>query len=109
MKKYIALVSLLSPLSVFAIVSVQDFLISGLLLLNQLIYVAFSAALLVFIWGLARFIFHIGGENSSIDGKNLMVWGVIALFVISSIWGIVGFLQQSLFGVGWFSFSIFGP
>ncbi|MEK7514584.1 MAG: hypothetical protein AAB587_02070 [Patescibacteria group bacterium] len=108
MKKYIAFTSAFFPLSAFAISSIQEFLILGLIQLNNLIYVAFAAALLTFIWGLARFILHIGGDKSLEEGKRLMGWGVITLFIISSIWGIVGFLQQSLFGVGWFSFSLFG-
>ncbi|MDB5194387.1 MAG: protein of unknown function with transrane region [Parcubacteria group bacterium] len=52
-----------------------------------------ALALLVFLWGLAQFIFEGGSEKSIESGRNRMVWGVIALFVIFSVWGIVSLLR----------------
>jgi hypothetical protein len=64
---------------------------------NALIPVAFAAALLFFFWGLAQYIW--GGAEEKEKGRNLMIWGVVALFIMASIWGIVGVLQ-STFNVG---------
>jgi len=51
-------------------------------------------ALLIFIWGLIKFIFRVGGgdEKAVQEGKKLMIWGLIALFIMISIWGILRFL-----------------
>lgn len=67
-------------------------------LVRQLITVAFGAALLAFVWGIAKFInAQSKGDQKGIDnGKELMKWGVIALFVLVSVWGIVAFIQREL-------------
>lgn len=54
-----------------------------------------SLALLGFFWGLAKYIFSQGNETSKIEGKKVMVYGLIALFVMFSVWGIIGFFQRS--------------
>lgn len=55
-------------------------------------------AMLLFLWGIARFMFSGGDEKVLADTKRLMVWGIIALFFMVSVWGIVKVLQQDLFG-----------
>ena len=62
-----------------------------------------AVALLVFLWGLARFILNAGSEDKVSEGKQLMIWGVIALFVLVSVWGIISLFHSDLFG-GTFSF-----
>lgn len=56
------------------------------------ILVAF--AFLVFVWGLVVFISHSGDDKVREEGKNRIVWGVVALFVITAIWGILALLQK---------------
>lgn len=61
-----------------------------------------AAALLVFFWGLVKFVFQLGGDEKAVeDGKRIMKWGLIALFVMVSVWGIVKFAQKA--------FNIPGP
>ena len=67
-------------------------------LLDLLIPIAITIALLFFIWGLAMFILASGDEEKRKEGKQRMIWGVIALFIIVSVWGIVAFLAN-VFGV----------
>ncbi|PIP55932.1 MAG: hypothetical protein CO183_01235 [Candidatus Zambryskibacteria bacterium CG_4_9_14_3_um_filter_42_9] len=66
-------------------------------LLNPLIGVTVALALLGFFWGLVLFIFHVGGDEKAVNqGKRIMGWGLVALFVIVSVWGIVGFMQNAV-------------
>lgn len=65
---------------------------------NLLIPIMIAAGLLVFFWGVARVIGSGGNEDAVQDGKHLMFWGVIALFVMLSFWGIVSFLFGDIFG-----------
>ena len=65
-------------------------------LIDTAIPVLVSAAVLVFFWGLAKFIRNSGNEKSHTDGRNLMIWGVIGLFVMVTVWGLVRFTQSSL-------------
>lgn len=65
-------------------------------LVYLLIPVVASLSLLVFFWGLTKFIMSAGSQTAVKDGKNLMIWGTIALFVMVSIWGIIRFAQGDL-------------
>lgn len=51
----------------------------------------FILALLFFFWGVAKYIWSEGQGKA--EGKQIMIWGVVALFVMSSVWGIVKFIQ----------------
>ena len=53
-----------------------------------------AIALLVFFWGLVKFIF--AGAEAKDEGKTLMIWGIVALFVMVSVWGLVRFIGSAL-------------
>jgi hypothetical protein len=55
-----------------------------------------ALALLAFFWGLMKAIF--GGPKGVEEGRNLMIWGVVALFVMVSVWGLVRFVGNA-FGI----------
>lgn len=65
-------------------------------ILNPLIVLVAGIALLVFFKGLVSFIAKAGDDKAHKDGRNLMVWGLIALFVMVSILGIVRLMQDDL-------------
>lgn len=62
-------------------------------IIGTLIPIAFSLAVLFFFWGVAKFIFASGSGKD--EGKKIMVWGVVAIFVMSSVWGIVAFVSDT--------------
>ena len=62
-------------------------------LLSGVPVVIFGIALVFFLWGLAKFILVAGDEKKIQEGKNLMIWGIVAIFVMVSIWGIIRALQ----------------
>lgn len=65
---------------------------------NTIIRILFGLALIYFFWGTAQFVLHAGDSKTREDGKQRMVWGVIALFVMFSIYGIIAWIGV-LFGV----------
>jgi hypothetical protein len=66
-------------------------------LILMTIPVVASLALLVFFWGLVKFIWNVSGDEKAItEGKSLMIWGIIALFVLVSIWGILRFMSAEV-------------
>lgn len=67
--------------------------------LDAVVPIVITLALIYFIWGLAEYILAAGDPEKKSEGKTRMIYGVIALFVIVSIWGLVGFLGNVL-GVG---------
>jgi hypothetical protein len=56
-------------------------------------------AFLVFSWGIAKFILSAGDEKEIAKGKQFMIWGIIAIFVLVSFMGILNFLSDQ-FGFG---------
>lgn len=51
----------------------------------------YAIAFLFFLFGVARFFFSDSEENRE-KGKKFALWGIIAFFVLSSVWGIVKLL-----------------
>ncbi|MBX4206553.1 hypothetical protein KW784_02085 [Candidatus Parcubacteria bacterium] len=49
-----------------------------------------ALALLAFFYGLVKLIW--GGAEAVKEGKSLMLWGIVALFVMVSVWGLVRFI-----------------
>ena len=86
------------PLTSFAALGgLQQFFEDVGSLVDYLIILLVGIAVLVFFWGLVRFIFKAGDEKAKDEGKRLMIWGIIALFVMVSVWGLVKFIQDQLF------------
>lgn len=56
-------------------------------------------ALLAFFWGLVKYIFAAGEEDKKSEGIRLMIGGIIAIFVIVSVAGIVAWIGGNL-GIG---------
>lgn len=65
-------------------------------LLNTAVAVLLVAAVAVFFLGLIGFIFSAGNDEGRKKGIQRMIWGIIALFVFASIWGLVAFLQNTI-------------
>jgi len=68
------------------------------MIVGILIAIAFAAALLFFFWGVAMYIRSSADEDAKTEGRRIMIGGVIGIFVIASIWGIVWFLRTQ-FGI----------
>ena len=66
------------------------------IIVQKLIPLAFGIAILGFFWGLAKYIFSAGNEESKVDGKKIMLYGLIAIFVMASVFGIVRLAQNTL-------------
>lgn len=63
-------------------------------IIDLLIPIVFALAMLFFFWGLAMYIF--GKEHDKEQAKKTMVWGVIALFVMAAVWGLVRFISTAV-------------
>jgi hypothetical protein len=48
-----------------------------------------TLAFIYFMWGMAQFILNAGDAKLREEGKQRIIWGIIALFVIMSIYGIL--------------------
>ncbi len=70
-------------------------------IVNLLVIIAVGCAFLFFFWNLATFILNTGGGKEGLDeAKKKIFWGLLAIFVLTSIWGLVYFLGLILLGSG---------
>jgi len=74
---------------------VQSVLNVVLSILNGAIFLFITIAIVVFFWGLVSYLANIGGEDAAKKGIQLMLWGIIALFVMVSVWGLIHLLQNT--------------
>ncbi|MEQ1499985.1 MAG: hypothetical protein ABL917_01270 [Parcubacteria group bacterium] len=102
MKKVIYGILAFSPVLALAQNATQSINnLSGLLgnirgLLNTLIPVLIALAVVYFFWGLVKFLGASGDPKAAEAARSQMIWGVIAIAVMVSIFGLVSFLQNTL-------------
>ena len=58
-------------------------------ILNPLIVLLFFIALIVFLWGLFRFISNAASEEARETGKRNIMWGIIGMFIMIAVYGII--------------------
>ena len=95
MKKIIAFVVLFSPLSVFAeeITNASGVAASVASIFNLIIGLLISLAVLFIIYNVVMY-FVKGGESADRAAAGMSIlWGIVGLFVILSIWGLVAILR----------------
>ena len=97
-KKVFPLATALAPLAMFAQTKLQDAAGTIQGILNMIVPIIMTLALIYFFWGLANYILSAGDEEKKGEGRNQMIYGVIALFVMAAVWGLVGVLSNT-FGV----------
>ena len=87
----------LSPLfAAAAPVTAGSMIDAAISVLKSFIPILLGLAVLVFFWGLVKFINHADDEKALEEGKQLMVWGMVAIFVMIAFWGIIGWIQSNL-------------
>ena len=98
MKKVVTALLLTAPMLSYAqALSGINALAAGFgTIVNTLIPIMMALAVLAFFWGLVKYIASAGDETAKESGKNLMIWGMIALFVMVALWGILGWVQSNL-------------
>ena len=54
-----------------------------------------GVAVLYFLWGVLQYVASGDSEEERIEGRHMMLNGVITIFVMVSIWGFVNFLSAT--------------
>lgn len=62
-------------------------------ILNPLIILMFALATVLFGWGVVKYILGSQGDTTKLEqGKKIMAYGIIGMFIMASAWGIVSLL-----------------
>ncbi len=67
-------------------------------IINMLVGVLAALALVVFFIGLVRYIKDAADAKGHAEGRERIIWSLIALFILFSIWGILMLMTQTFFG-----------
>ncbi|MBI3634177.1 MAG: hypothetical protein HY228_00985 [Candidatus Yonathbacteria bacterium] len=68
--------------------------------MRTLTTIIFAAAVLYFLYGVFNFIKNPGDATKREEGRTQIIWGIIGLTVMASIYGLIGFLGSSTVGIG---------
>jgi len=89
--------TLFSPLVIVAApADFKDVVSIGVGALEAVLPVIVLLAFIYFLWGLAHYIR--ADKDKSSESKTIMINGVVALFIISSVWGFVWILTRTFIG-----------
>ena len=64
-------------------------------ILTPLITLLIISATVIFIWGIIKYISAAHDSKKIGEAKNFMLWGIIGLFVIVAMWGLVRIIQTT--------------
>lgn len=73
-----------------ALSSISDFI-------NRLIPLIISIGLILFLIGIVQFVTAGGDEEKRAAARSMIIFGIIALFVMVSVWGFVNILSRTFF------------
>ena len=65
-------------------------------ILNPLIRLAFAIALIYFLWGVFQFVSNTEDIKARDQGKTSMVWGIIGMFIMFSVFEIIKIVLASI-------------
>ncbi len=78
--------------------SLKDLVTFVINIITLIIPVLTVLALVIFLWSGVRYIYKAEETAGKGPERDAMLWGLIALFVLFSIWGILKILSNTLLG-----------
>lgn len=70
------------------------------LILNPIIGFMFAVAVVMFIYGIVEYIYGADNEDKRNAGKRHMVWGIVGIFVMMGVYGILNILSDFWSDIG---------
>ena len=64
--------------------------------INPIIYFLFSLGTILFLFGIIRFFLNLTDETIRKESKNHMVWGLIGMFIMVSVFGIMNLIVKTI-------------
>ena len=65
-------------------------------ILNPLIALMFAVAMMYFFYGVAAYIWNPDNEEAREKGRTGMIWGVVGMFMMVAVFGIMRFIISSI-------------
>lgn len=65
-------------------------------LINQILPFIITLTVLVFLWGVFKFVVSGGDMEARKEARGYIIWGIIALAIMVSVWGLVNILIRTV-------------
>lgn len=65
-------------------------------IVSSLYTLSFGLAMLFFMWSMAQVILKSGDPKAKEEARTRMIWGIVALFIMFSIYGILNWIGDEL-------------
>ena len=93
----LALVSFVLPMMAHAqLTKTEGIITKSTGILNTIVVIVFTLALIVFAWGIVKYLNAAGDASKMKEGKAFLFWGLLGMFVLASMWGIIRFVAGEL-------------
>ncbi|MFA6273181.1 MAG: pilin [Candidatus Paceibacterota bacterium] len=79
-----------------AITSIQN-------VLDALVPLLIGLAVIVFLWGVVKFVTAAGDEEKRKEGRGFIIWGLVGIAIMIALWSLVGLLT------GWTGTGVVAP
>ncbi|MFA6338726.1 MAG: hypothetical protein WCW87_01565 [Candidatus Paceibacterota bacterium] len=66
------------------------------LIINPIIYLLFSVAIVVFLWGVLQYFLQSDSEDAKTQASQHMLYGIIGIFIMISVFGITRLIMNTL-------------
>jgi hypothetical protein len=63
--------------------------------LSPLVPIIISLTIIYFVWAIIKFVIR-GEVKDKEEAKQMMFWGIVGLFVMVSVWGLVSVVEETL-------------
>ncbi|MFA6520692.1 MAG: hypothetical protein WCT44_03745 [Candidatus Paceibacterota bacterium] len=64
-------------------------------IINPLIVLLFALAMVYFLYGVLEFIMNQENEEKKTTGKSHMIWGIIGISIMMSVWAIMNIILKT--------------
>src|SRR3989338_3493022 len=93
-KKLIIISAGFLPIMALAVTDIKTGIIDKLAaIFNSIIPLLMVAATVFFLWGVLQFVTSGGDEDKRKEGRDHIIYGLIGLFIMVAVWGLVGAIQ----------------
>ncbi len=65
------------------------------LIIDPALRVVFTLGLFLFLWGVVEFLYKLSKGEVSPEGKNHMVWGLVGMLIMVSVYGIIALIVNT--------------
>ncbi len=65
-------------------------------LINLAFPILIAIAVFIVVWGIFKFVLNAGDEEARKTGRSLILWGVVGIFLMLSVWGLVNIVRNTV-------------